>query len=254
MGEGILSMTNFQIAIEKPEEIIPRLGKQELHWKQGRSAYELSTSWIQAKGLPPSVRAVLDQADEWRDAKLLEGFFERETELPGRGRPSQTDLLALVRLKGGNAILGVEGKVDEPFGELVEDWLKGKPYEKAGEPPEAAAARQRSTRNRRERFNALCGILEIDPADLGGFYYQLFHRTCASIYEAKRFECKRAIVLVHYFAAIPEAPLEPACFEDFSAFTTKIGTPVIRPGAISTSKTFAGIELRLGWVSDKPSS
>ncbi|WP_425067298.1 DUF6946 family protein [Reyranella sp.] len=253
MGEDIVSMPNFQIAIEKPDEIIPSLGKKE-HWKKGRSAYELSSSWIQAKGFPPSVRAVLDQADEWRDADLLEGFFERETELPGRGRPSQTDLLALVRLKQGNAILGIEGKVDEPFGELVEDWLKGKPDEKAGEPPEATAARQRSTRNRRERFNALCGILEINPADSDGFYYQLFHRTCASIYEAKRFECKRAIVLVHSFAAIPEAPLKPACFEDFSAFTTKIGMTVIRPGAISTSKTFAGIELRLGWVSDNSSS
>ena len=247
-------MPSFQIAIREAKEIIPRLGKKELHWEKGRSAYELSTFWMQAKGIPSSVRAVLDQADEWRDAELLEGIFERETELPGRGKPSQTDLLALVRLKGGNAILGVEGKVDEPFGELVEDWLKGKPYEKVGEPPEAAAARERSTRNRRERFNALCGILEIDPADSGGFYYQLFHRTCASIYEAQRFECKRAIVLVHSFAAIPEGPLKPACFEDFSEFTTKMGMPVSRPGAISTSKTYAGIELRLGWVSDKPSS
>lgn len=43
-------MRNFQIAIEKPDEIIPRLGKKE-HWKKGRSAYELSTSWMQAKGL-----------------------------------------------------------------------------------------------------------------------------------------------------------------------------------------------------------
>lgn len=253
MGEDVVSMRNFQIAIEKPDEIIPRLGKKE-HWKKGRSAYELSTSWMQAKGFPPSVKAVLDQADDWQDAKLLEAFFERETELPGRGKPSQTDLLALVRLNDGNAILGIEGKVDEPFGELVDDWLKGKPDEKAGEPPEATAARQRSRQNRQERFNALCGALDIDPAGLGSFYYQLFHRACASIYEAKRFECKRAIVLVHSFAAIPEASLKPACFEDFSAFTIKIGMPVIRPGAISTSRTFAGIELRLGWVSDKPSS
>ena len=39
-------MPNFQIAIEEPDEIIPRLGKKELHWKKGRSAYELSTSWM----------------------------------------------------------------------------------------------------------------------------------------------------------------------------------------------------------------
>lgn len=244
-------MPNFQIVIDKPDQIIPRLGKKE-HWKKGRSAYELSTSWMQAKGFPPSVKAVLDQADDWQDAKLLEGFFERETDLPGRGKPSQTDLLALVRLKDGNAILGIEGKVDEPFGELVDDWLKGKPDEKAGEPPEATAARQRSRQNRQERFNALCGALDIDPAGLGSFYYQLFHRACASIYEAKRFECKRAIVLVHSFAAIPASSLTPPCFDDFRAFAAKIGMPVTKTSTISASRSCNGIELRLGWVSDRP--
>ncbi|NQW50655.1 MAG: hypothetical protein HQ465_05380 [Rhodospirillales bacterium] len=247
-------MPSFQISIESPKEIIPRLGKQCLHWKKGRSAHELSTSWMNAKGIPLSVRAALDQASEWQGAELLEGIFERETELPGRGKASQTDLLALVRLKAGNAILGVEGKVDEPFGELVGDWLKGKPDEKIGEPPEATATRKRSTQNRKERFNALCAVLELDPADVGSLYYQLFHRTCASIYEAKRFGCKQAVVLVHSFAAMPTPPLKPACFGDFSAFATKMKMPVTAPGTISPSRLCNGIELRLAWVSDTPST
>ena len=41
-------MPNVQIAIEKPEEIIPRLGKPEPHWKKGRRAFELSTTWMRA--------------------------------------------------------------------------------------------------------------------------------------------------------------------------------------------------------------
>ena len=130
-------MPNFQIAIEKPEEIIPRLGKPELHWMKGRSAFELSTSWMRAGDIPQSVRSVLDQAPEWWDAKLLEAIFERETVLGGQGRPSQTDLLGIVALKGGNAILGVEGKVDEPFGELVGEWRNGEPKEKPSEDVEA---------------------------------------------------------------------------------------------------------------------
>lgn len=247
-------MPTFQIPIEAPEEIIPRLGKQGAHWKKGRSAYELSTSWMRAKGIPQSVRATLDQAIEWQGAELLEGIFERETELPGRGKPSQTDLLALVRLKVGNAVLGIEGKVDEPFGELVGNWLKGKPDEKIGEPPEATATRKRSAQNRQERFKALCGVLEVDPADLDNFYYQLFHRTCASIYEAKRFGYKQAVVLVHSFAAIPELPCRPACFDDFSAFAARVGMPVAEPGAISPSKLCNGIELRLAWASDQPAT
>lgn len=35
----------------------------------------------------------------------------------------ETDLLAIVRLQSGNAVLAVEGKVDEPFGPLVDDRL-----------------------------------------------------------------------------------------------------------------------------------
>lgn len=247
-------MPSFQIAIEAPEEIIPRLGKQGAHWKKGRSAYELSTSWMQAKGIPPSVRVALDQASDWQGAELLEGIFERETQLPGRGKPSQTDLLALVQLKGGNAILGVEGKVDEPFGDLVGDWLKGKPDEKIGEPPDDTATRRRSTQNRQERFSALCDMLEVNPVGLEDLYYQLFHRTCASIYEAKRFGYKKALVLVHSFAAIPEPPHRPACFGDFSEFAATLGMPMAKPGAISPSRLCSGIELRLAWVSDKPAT
>src|SRR5215468_8940007 len=125
-------MAHFHIAIEKPVEIVPRLGKQELHWKEGRSAYELATTWMRAGGIPKAIRTVLEQAPEWRGAELLEAVFERETSLPRQGRPSQTDLLGIVRLKDGNAILGVEGKVDEPFGRAVADWLDGEP-DKPGE-------------------------------------------------------------------------------------------------------------------------
>lgn len=139
-------MPNFQIAIERPEEIIPRLGKQELHWKKGRSAYELATSWMTVKSFPSPVMAVLEQTGEWRGAVLLEAIFERETALGSRGRPSQTDLLAVVALPTGNAILGVEGKVDEPFGPKVRDWLGGT-----------------ENSNRHRRLNVLCETLDVDP-------------------------------------------------------------------------------------------
>jgi hypothetical protein len=230
-------MGYFHIPIEKPEEIIPRLGKQELHWKKGRSAYELSSLWMKAGGLPPSVRAVIEQAPEWQGAKFLEGIFERETKLPGKGRPSQTDLLAILELKDGNAILGVEGKVDEAFGPLVSDWLAA--------PGNA---------NRTDRLVGLCATLGADINTIGGFYYQLFHRTCASIYEAKRFGFRRAIMLVHSFAETVNSSNSPAWFADFGKFSVAIGMPVSSPGSISAPKTCDGIEVRLAWVSDKPSN
>lgn len=247
-------MPNFQIAIEKPEEIVPRLGKPQLHWKKGRSAFELSTAWMRAEGFPPSVRAVLDHASEWRGAELLEGIFERETELPGRGRPSQTDLLAIVRHKDGNAILGVEGKVDEPFGELVSEWLKGEPKETSGEAEASTAKRERSRANRQHRLDSLCEFLEVDATGSDKLYYQLFHRTCAAIFEAKRFGYKRAVMLVHSFAEKPASPAMPACFDDFSAFARAVGMPVTCPGSISLPKVCKGIEVRLAWVSDEVSA
>lgn len=68
-------------------------------------------------------RAVLDQAAEYRDARLIEGFFERETRLRSKGRPSQTDLLAFINSPSGYAVLGIEVKVNETLGPLVSEWL-----------------------------------------------------------------------------------------------------------------------------------
>ncbi len=248
-------MPNFQIAIEKPEEIIPRLGKPDIHWKKGRSAFELSTAWMSAKGFPASVKAVLDQADEWLGAELLEGLFERGTVLPGRGLASQTDLLGIVSLNDGNAVLGVEGKVDEPFGELVSEWLIAKLKQREDEDVVSFKARvERSRQNRARRLDALCTLLEVAPTFVTGLHYQLFHRTCAAVYEARRFRYSRAVMLVHSFAGTPEAPGLPACFEEFRAFTAAVGMPVSTPGSISPERQIADIALRLAWVSDGPSA
>jgi hypothetical protein len=229
-------MGSFQISIERPEEIIPRLGKKELHWKKGRSAFELSTAWMRVNGMPDSVRNTVEQAAEWRDAKFLEGIFERETKLPGRGRPSQTDLLAIVALRDGNVIIGVEGKVDEPFGPLTEEWLRGA-----------------KDQNRRERLSALCSTLGVGQEAANGLYYQLFHRTCAAIYEAKHFSYKRAVMLVHSFAQSLNMS-SPPCFSEFSAFSKAVHMPVLVPGSMSDPKVCEGIEARLAWVSDVAST
>jgi hypothetical protein len=241
-------MSNFHMLIKEAKEIIPRLGKGELHWKEGRSAYELSTAWMRAGGIPSSVRSVLQQAPEWQPVELLEGIFERETDLPGRGRPSQTDLLAIVRLKSGNAILGVEGKVDEPFGPLVEDWLRAAQTENA---QQSESGKEPDRSNRKTRLEGLCSLLMVDPTSVGKLYYQLFHRTCAALYEAKRFAYPRAAMLVHSFALTPPLPATPAGFEEFAAFARAVGMPVASPNAISPAKICDGVEMRLAWVSDR---
>jgi hypothetical protein len=249
-------MAHFHIAIEKPVEIVPRLGKQELHWKEGRSAYELATTWMRAGGIPKAVRTVLEQAPEWRGAQLLDGVFERETAMPGDGRPSQTDLLGIVSLKDGNAILGVEGKVDESFGPIVERWLEGEAKTKKPKTKEeekrAKEERLRSQKNRKLRLGRLCETLNVNAPSVGKLYYQLFHRTCAVIFEAQRFRYPRAVMFVHSFA--PTVPRGwPAGFAEFSAFGDAVDMPIPKPGTISPPRHIEGIEVRLAWASDQPS-
>jgi hypothetical protein len=207
---------------------------------------------MKAEGIPKTVRAVLDQAPLWRGADLLEAMFERKTELPGRGRPSQTDLLAIVALANENAILAVEAKVDEPFGSLLADWLEGKSDELSEE--RSLEERERSKANRMARLEGLCRTFQVKAEGIGGLYYQLFHRTCAAIYEAHRFRYQRATMLVQSFGAPILASGLPAGFEEFRFFANAIGMPVQEPGLLSPPKDCSNVEIRLGWVSDQLST
>ena len=213
--------------IRKPEDVIDHLAEGEKHWKKGRSAYELAYSWIKAGDIPGTVREVLDKCDTYRDAELLEGFFEHNTPLRTRGRDSQTDLLALVSIKDGLGVIGVEGKVDEPFGQLVRDWNDG-------------------SEGKVRRLRSLLEVLQIDPGEADDLRYQLFHRTAASIYEAQRYGARQALMLVHSFS-----PAD-ASFDDFVRFAKALGTPVVAPGNVSPEVGLGGVRLRLGWVKDKP--
>src|SRR5688572_7437764 len=58
-----------------------------------------------------------------KSAKLIDGFLERQTDLGSLGHHSQTDLLVIAGLNQGLAVLAIEGKAGEPFGEYVHEWL-----------------------------------------------------------------------------------------------------------------------------------
>ena len=217
----------FAEPITRPEDIIPRLAKQGRHWKKGYSAYELAHSWVGAKGIPDPVVAVLHQAEEFLGMELIDGFFEKETDLRSRGRPSQTDLLALTGDGEGFTVLGVEGKVDEPFGPLISEWLT-----------DASA-------NKRARLSVLQQTLGLADHNVSNLRYQLLHRTAAAIYEAQRYKVRRALMLVHSFSE------GHSWFDDFRVFADAIGTPVSGTNELSAEVEVEGVSLRLGWVADE---
>jgi hypothetical protein len=211
----------------KPEDVIPYLAKGEKHWRVGFSAHALATTWFAANGIPPAVHAVLQGHDRFRDAELVDGIFERKTCLQDDVRgESQTDLLAILGIGHELAVAAVEGKVDESFGPLVSQWLTEEP-------------------DKQHRMDKLVKTLEISNSDISTLRYQLFHRTAAAIYEAKRYRASVALLLVHSFST------KQSGWTDYAAFVRAMGfADEPERGKVLGPKHLSTVELYTAWVAD----
>jgi hypothetical protein len=118
------TIRRLHVPVLRPEDVIHHLGSPT-HWQPGRSAKSVADLWFSANGLPPSVKLALDHDPAFKGATLVDAFFERPVDLGDGQRPSQTDLMAILRLDGRLGVLAVEAKVDEPFGPTVHEWLSG---------------------------------------------------------------------------------------------------------------------------------
>src|SRR5450631_4172334 len=73
----LIMIRRLHVPLVKPEDVIPHLAKQELHWKAGYSAQELAVAWAGSRNdFPGVVRAVLESAPEYALAEFIDGFFE----------------------------------------------------------------------------------------------------------------------------------------------------------------------------------
>ena len=215
----------LHVPFRKPEDLIPHLAKQDAHWKTGYSAKELAVAWGNSQNdFPQVIRQVLATAPEYADAEMIDGFFEREVELKSPGRNSQTDLMIVAGLQNELAIMAIEGKVDEPFAELVRDW--------------------NTSPGKQCRLEVLCASLGIFLAQAQSLRFQLLHRAASAIYEAQRYRARHALMLVHSFSA------KHRWFEDFATFSCAMGQPLQHPGLCSPAKICEGVSLRLGWAAD----
>ena len=178
-------------------------------------------------GLPTSVQRVLDGTETFSGAELVDGFFERETDLQdGLPRASQTDLLAIIRTRSGLAILAVEAKVEEPFGPLIGD-------------------QRQLSEGQKRRLAGLRALLGVPDQDVSRLRYQLFHRSAAAIFEAQRYACRNAFLLVQSFSA------NLTGYDDFSAFASVIGMGVGPPTTVLGAKMINGISLYASWLTDR---
>lgn len=218
--------SRIAVPLLRAEDVIPHLGRPS-HWKEGRSAKSLADSWFNADGVPKSISALLSSAPELRDARLLDGWLERKTDLgDGCGAASQTDLLALLSLDQELAVLAIEAKVDESFGDIVDDWIADGSVRKF------------------KRLAGLCARLGIEPKSTGPLRYQLLHRTVAALIEAERFHAPKAVLAVQSFCP------KSTGFADFQAFAKAIGFEVVEGGSLVGPRRFGQIDLWIGWKSN----
>src|SRR6266567_2086766 len=89
-------LPRLHLPLLRPEDVVRHLGSQERHWKAGRSAYALTKLWCGQERLPRSVQSILATQPTFGSAQLIDAFLERQVDLGTAGRPSQTDLLAIV--------------------------------------------------------------------------------------------------------------------------------------------------------------
>ncbi len=219
--------SRIAVPLLNAEDVIPHLGKPS-HWKAGRSARSLAESWFNAEGLPKAIEVLLRTEPSLHEARLIDGWLERKTDLGDNcGAPSQTDLLALLDLGRELAVLAIEAKVDESFGPLVREWIAD------GSP------------KKHKRLRALCARLGIEPDTAMPLRYQLLHRTVAAIIEAKRFHVSKAILAVQSFC--PNATGYP----DFTAFCEAAGFRELERDRLSGPRIFDGIDLWVGWKSNE---
>jgi hypothetical protein len=162
--------------------------KGALQWKDKRSAKELAQSWFR-NGTPNPP----DELVALMDAKFSTGitFHEAKPECIIElddfvGEHRNCDLVVLCNVGTKRMVINVEAKADEPFGDVIGEYLDRKTGSGSNVP---ARIRQLS--------QALFGR-EPDEA-IRKLRYQLLHAAAATLIEARANEAEMGLLLVHEF-------------------------------------------------------
>ncbi len=195
------------------------------HWRTGYSARSVAYAWEEAAGLPPEIAALLASHEHFSQEtpELLAAFPEWKVPLPGGSRESQNDVFALVRTGATTLAVAVEGKVSEPFGPTVSDWLSS---------PSAGKI---------ARLRFLCDLLGLAESEVADLRYQLLHRAASAVVERRRFGMDAAAMLVHSFSQADE------WLADFASFSGRFGGGA-ELGVLAGAVLPSGDRLYLGWA------
>lgn len=201
-----------------PDDFRSFLAEPEKQWKTGYSAKTLAYSWCEAAGFPAEIRDAFEASSDpiFQSVEPLLIIPEHKVDLAGGRRPSQNDVFVLA--KSGTDLLSitVEGKVREPFGDLVAGWLGDSPSD-----------------GKTTRLQFLVETLGIDATSVMDIRYQLLHRTVSALLEADTYNAPHALMLVHSFSQEDDHFGDYQWFLqlfDLEATLNAVVGPVIRKG------------------------
>ncbi len=204
------------------------LAQPSLHWKKGASAMCLAASWESGHpDVPPEVANALDDIDELARLQIVVAMPEFTMPLPGGTRASQTDLMVLARNTRGTVAVGVEGKVEEPFGPTVGD------------------KRREASDGQSERMRFLEEKLGLAASCGDAIRYQLMHRAVSTLLFAEEVHARSAVLVVHSFSQ------KGSWFGDFEAFARVLGATAVKETVVRASVP-TSVPLYLGWVTGDP--
>ncbi len=107
-------------------------GQKAIHWKVGRSAYSLAKFMLEKDGVKYVTKLLEEALNE--KIQLDEAIIEKEVRFDDYGHGREDDLGIIGNTASGKSIfIGLEAKVDEPFGESIgQVYLKSKSKELNG--------------------------------------------------------------------------------------------------------------------------
>jgi hypothetical protein len=228
----------------KPDDWANVVGKE--NYVPKHSAFELAQSWQGKKGnFPPSVQKAFDESriKDLQDLKFQYAIVEHPIFLDTFKAPSRTDLMVYCQNANSEwAIIGVEGKAEETFGDPLIQWTRDcKTFSPNNTEP---------LPSRLNRLNFLNGLLGISFDPNSSVRYQLIHRTASIILEAIRQSAKTAVLLIHSFGDTKGHNWKDFIqFLSFFRITGNEKNVVMGPTVINSTTLFS-INLFFLWVQD----
>ena len=219
-------MSKIYLPSNGPEGWQSLLAEPDKHWCSGYSAKTLAHCWESSDGtLPPEIASLLKPLGA---VELLLAIPEHKVRLRGSSLgASQNDVFALVRAGISTFAITIEGKVNEPFGEKLGDWLHN------------------ASDGKRERLQYLCDILGLRQPLPDDLHYQLLHRTASAVIEAQRFKTDAAAMIVHSFS--PDKMRFDAFAQFVSLFSAKAS-----PNELIAVRPDSTPPLFIGWATGDP--